>query len=216
MQLTDASKALTAAGLSAIGDHLTHMGAALTASTPVLENLLGTPFAAAERFDWFSYKPSRLPQGKFQEVRLLLTQGLVAADEPFLVYETDRTLAEFAPVLQDASNATLLVEGEHYFIDHDRGTVTILKAVTQGTGSLMIRYTAGLRVDSAGVAQDTPDWLAQAAAAGAIRWSLAMQSKWNNKERVDLTPEVASIFRFHINEKIRSRYGEFPIRTVTV
>lgn len=202
--------------MGTIGDAVTHMTGALVASTPVLENLLGTPLAAAERFDWFSYEPSRLLQGKFQKVKFLLTQALVAADEDFLVYETDRTLADFAPVLQDASNATLLTEGEHYFVDHDRGTLTILKAVTQGTGSLMVRYTAGFRADSAGVAQNVPDWLTAAAAAGAIRWSLAMQNKWNNKERVDLTPEVASIFRFHINEKIRTRYGEFPFRTVTV
>lgn len=215
MQLVETSKVLQAGGIGSLGDSLTNMAGALEATTSVLENLLGTPLAAAERFDWFSYKPSRLLQGKFQEVRYLLTQALVSVEEPFLVYETDRTLTDFAPVLQDASNATLLVEGEHYFVDHDRGTLTILKAVTQGTGSLMVKYTAGFREQS-GVAQDVPDWLTQAATAGALRWSLAMQNKWNNKERVDLTPEVAAIFRFHINEKIRTRYGEFPFRTVTV
>lgn len=216
MQLVETAKVLSSAGIGSIGDATTHMTGALVAATPVLENLLGTPLAAAERFDWFSYKPSRLLQGKFQEVRYLLTQGLVATDQPFQVYETDRTLTDFAPVLQDFSNGTLLTEGEHYFVDHDRGTFTILKAVTQGTGSLLVKYAAGFRADSAGVAQGVPDWLTQAATAGAIRWSLAMQNKWNNKERVDLTPEVASIFRFHINEKIRTRYGEFPFRTVTV
>lgn len=216
MQLVATKDALISAGLSQVGDHLTYMKAALEATTSVLENLLGTPLAAAERFDWFSYKPSRLVQGQFQETRFLLTQGLVTPGEPFLVYETDRTLADFAPVLQDFSNGTLLVEGEHYFVDPERGTFTILKAVTQGTGSLLVKYAAGLRSDGSGVAQDAPDWLAQAASAGAIRWSLALQQKWNNKERVDLTPEVASIFRFHINEKIRTRYGESPFRTVTV
>jgi hypothetical protein len=213
MQLVETSKALQAGGIGSIGDSVVHMSGALEATTSVLENLLGTPMKSAERFDWFSYKPSRLLQGKFQEVRYLLTQGLVAADEDFLVYETDRTLTDFAPVLQDASNATLLTEGEHYFVDHDRGTMTILKAVTEGTGSLMVKYTAGFR-EQGGVAQNVPDWLTQAAIAGAVRWSLTMQHKWNNKERVDLTPEVAAIFRFHINEKIRTRYGEFPFRTV--
>jgi hypothetical protein len=215
MQLVATADALQSAGLSTIGDHITHMSRALEASTSVLENLLGTPLAASERFDWFSYTPSRLLQGKFQQVKFLLTQAHVDTDESFLVYETDRTLTDFAPVLQDFSNGTLLVEGEHYFVDHERGSMTILKAVTKGTGSLLVKYSAGFR-EQGSVAQKVPDWLVQAATAGAIRWSLAMQTKWNNKERVDLTPEVAAIFRFHINEKIRTRYGEFPFRTLVV
>jgi hypothetical protein len=212
--LIDAPTALRKHGMSTIGDHVDHMTNALEASTAVVENLLGTPLAEAQRIDWHSYVPSRLGkrQGEFREVKFLLKAGFVQEDITPLLYATKSSI-DFAPVLEDASNADLLVEDLDYFINYEEGSYTLLRAQTVGTGGLMVKYTSGFGLDSSQVLTGTPDWLVQAGAAAAIRWMLAMQSKWNNKERVDLTPEVASIFRFHLNEHIRTKYGEFPIRS---
>lgn len=212
--LITATDALSKAAMSTIGDHVPHMTSAVEASTAVCENLLGTPLLQTTRFDWHTWNTSRLRDGRFEEVKFLLSQGFVADDEPILIYKTDTNLTTPAPVLQDFSNGTLLVEGLDYFFNHEEGSYTILRAVAENTGGLLINYTAGFPAGGDGVLTGTPDWLVQAGSAAAIRWMLAMQSKFNNKERVDLTPEVASIFRFHLNEHIRTKYGRHPIRTV--
>ena len=214
LRLVDTKAALEAGAIGSGGDNPKAMEAAIRASAPILENLIGTSFEMACRFDWFDYLPSPL-QKKFREVLFLLRQGFVDRDQPFALYKTTST--DNRPVLQDLSNAEALVLGEDYIFDEERGTLTLLKPQPVGRSTLLFNYSAGFPVDGTGLADKdkVPNWLQQAQIAGAIRWALAMQHKWNNKERVDLTPEVVSIFRQHINEKIRPKYGVYPARSVT-
>lgn len=196
------------------------MESALKASTSVIENLLGTPLSETERYDWFTYKPSRFSQGAFDPLKFLLTQGFVQQDAGFSLYQSTSTPSisslVYSPVLTDLSNAEALVEGTDYFVDYEAGDFTLLAGVSQGPGALMARYTAGFPSDGSGVLKGPPTWLEEAAKAAAIRWSRAMQSKFNAKQRVDMTPEIASIFRFHLNERIRTHYGVHPLRTQVV
>ncbi len=211
-QIVDTARALEAAGMSGIGDHVAHMTAVLLASAPLVENLLGTvSLKQQDRIDWFSYEPSRFAQGKFRTVKFLLSVGFVDSDCPFALYQSNDKL----PVKQDFSNADALVLGEDFILEEEEGTFTILVPVSKGIGSLAMSYSSGFRVRS-GVLNKVPDWLSAAAIAGGIRWMLANQNKWNNKERVDLTPEVVSLFRQHLNEKIRTKYGVHPFRSIEV
>ena len=80
-QIVDTARALEAAGMSGIGDHVAHMTAVLLASAPLVENLLGTvSLKQQDRIDWFSYEPSRFAQGKFRTVKFLLSVGVVDSD----------------------------------------------------------------------------------------------------------------------------------------
>lgn len=211
-QIVDTARALDAAGMGNVGDHTLHMTAVLLASAPLVENLLGTKsLAQTEWLDWFSYEPSRYAQGSFRTVKFLLSSGFVDPDCPFALYQSNDKL----PVKADFSNADALVLGEDFILAEEAGEFTILAPVSQGVGSLAMTYTSGFRVRS-GVLNKVPDWLSAASISAGIRWMLANQSKWNNKERVDLTPEVVSLFRQHLNEKIRTKYGVHPFRTIEV
>lgn len=194
--------------MSTIGDHTAHMTAVLQASAPLVENLLGTTLAAGDRIDWFRYDPSRYAASKFREVKFLLEKGFIDPDT-ISVYQSN----DGYPVLQDFSNADLLVFNQDFLFDEEEGSFTILKAVSIGTGALAASYSHGFKERSEALSK-VPDWLSAAAIAGGIRWMLANQSKWNNKERVDLTPEVVSLFRQHLNERIRTKYGEHPFRSI--
>jgi hypothetical protein len=208
-QIVETATALTAAAMSSTGDHPAHMQAVLQASAPLIENLLGTTLNQEDRIDWFRYDPSRYVASKFREVKFLLKKGFVDPDETFAVYQSN----DGYPVLQDFSNADLMVFNEDYLVDEEEGSFTILKVVSIGTGAVAVSYSSGFR-EASGVLVDVPDWLSAAATSGGIRWMLANQSKWNNKERVDLTPEVIALFRQHLNEHIRTKYGEHPFRSV--
>lgn len=195
------------------GDNPANMEATIRASAPILENLIGTPFAAACRFDWFDYRPP-LIRKRFQAVTYLLRQGFVDIDADFTLYKT--TSVDNCPVLQDLSNAEALVLGVDFVLAEEPGVITLLTDVPRGHSTLLFTYSAGFPVDDSGLADQkkVPNWLQQAQIAGCLRWGLALQHKWNNKERVDLTPEVVSVYRQHINEKIRPKYGVYPARSV--
>lgn len=212
-QLVDTVTALQTAGSSTIGDNVLHMERVLQASAPLVENLIGTTLQEAKRIDWFSYRPSFFVLKNFREEKFLLEQGFVdvTGTTPFSLYESNDGL----PVKQDFSNGDLLVNGEDYILAEEPGEFTILKTVSTGIGSLALSYSAGFREEQ-GVLVDLPEWLRTTAISAGIRWQLANQHKWNNKERVDLTPEVVSIFRQHLNEHIRTRYGVHPLRSIVV
>lgn len=180
----------------------------LSAATPIVESVLGTPLALSERIDWFDYIPSRMA-GRFTTLRLLLTQGFIV-DGTFSLY-----LSEDGTAVDDVfTGLTALVENEDYFLNQETGVIELEVQPTVGRSTIAAYYEAGF---SGETDSTIPQWLNEAVISAAI--GVLHTSKVAHKKE-DITGRsraMRSILCQQLNSHVRPRMiGAPPARTLVL
>jgi hypothetical protein len=202
MKLATAADVTTRMGSNVnMGNIATAAESVLEAATPIIENILGTPLASADRIDWFSYNDSIFDTPL--EVEYNLTQAFVEGTVTFYYSEGTN------PVLRDFSNATA-VDSAYVDLDEEAGRATLYSIPNTGTSVVAARYSAGFTEGST----EIPDWLREAAIAAAVRVIHSHTLGHNKDDISQVAPELHRILMMVLNNHIRTRlHGIFPNRT---
>lgn len=206
MRLASKEKLKERLALSPTTNAMTSADSVLAAATPILANIIGTPFQDNDIQDWFSYRPS-IYAGVFTGIKMYLTQGFVS-DIIGVYYSADGN-----PVPTDVSALTAVVSSL-YLTDKEKGSVTLLKEPPSGTASVLIEYSAGFVKEDD---PEIPDWLSEAVISAAIPVMHAQSITHNKKDVVDMSVQMRTILYSQVNEHIRPRAnGVFPCNTVVL
>jgi len=183
---------------------------ALNSATPIVEGALGTSILSSLREDYFQYQVPRYRE-KFVPVTLNLSQGFVYTKAGSLtVYESlnGNAITDVA----DTTQAKVVVATD-YIVDHVMGTVTLLRDVTVGYHTIVVKYKAGYGLKE-GLFEDIPEWLTEAGIASAIKSMLSQSVPNNKKDSRDTSRDVNAHFLLVINPHVRPvMSGAFPNTT---
>ena len=205
MKLATSSDVVTRMGSSVLAGNISIAAdSVLEAATPILENIIGTPFSSSDRIDWFSYNVSSFDTS--EEFVLNLQQAYV--DGGIAVYFSN----DGAPVLQDFSNADPVSDAS-LFVDTDRGIVTLLSLPMSGTSTVAVKYSAGFSEGSS----DIPSWLKEAAVSAAVRLIHAQTLSHSKDDISQAAPELHRLLQLGTSNYIRPRMnGVFPVRSTVL
>lgn len=152
--------------------------------TPVIESILGSGLESAKKTDYFAY--SRSVYASYKPTTFKLDRRFVAARTVKVYVSVDGL-----PVtdLEDTTKTKLLTNGVDYFLNHNDGEVLVTHSLYPTSRSMVVTYSAGFDDQS----EDVPEWLQQAAIAGAIRVHNSHTVKHNKKDVPDMSKELAEL-----------------------
>lgn len=212
MRLAQDSEVVSLLGIGSDAGVLGTARAALDVTASAVADKLGTPLKAATYQDYFSYVVPKY-RTYFCPELFRLSAGFVDPDTFTLRMADEATTPLTAP-----DQGTLL-DSSYYILDAERGLLTLLKPVTQGSFTLAAFYDAGF-VEGAdnGVLQGIPDWLTQAGKAAAVklvRTQPANVAKGKVSAYKDIQNALLGEVSSLINPHVRPRMGlVWPDRSI--
>lgn len=203
MRLATAQDVLNTLSLQNRGSNDDAADEGLEQTTPIIEHVLGTSVARADRQDIFCIDKlwERNSSGGFfaGTVKLLLEAGFVCPDASIRV----TVFSDFQDAI--AGNGEKASK-DIIFLDAEEG---VLKTVALIGEWVQVRYTAGF-TEKDGTYEGVPNWTKRAAVSAAIRYMRAFQAKWNAKDIRDTKEEIHRMMEMHLTAKIRTKYGTYP------
>lgn len=211
MRLAATQDVVTLSGIPSGDGVLGNAGAALDVSSQLIAEALGTRLDAVTYTDYFSYAVSAYRK-KFSPAIFRLTAGFIDLDS--LVVRRSVTSAP----LFDAETGTIMTLGTDYLIDGDKGLLTLIKDVNEGTSTLSATYDAGFGTNSEKVIQGAPEWLTRAGQLAAVRiiqMNPASIGKGKAGIAIDIQNAMFDAISGIINPHKRPRMGySWPDRSV--
>jgi hypothetical protein len=203
MRLAAASKLIQSMGVGSNTGSTPNAARALDFSFPIIENVLETRLTQGSRIDYFNF---------FNGYEYRLENAFVDIDS-VVVRESSDGLGLVA-----AGDGNI-VDEEDYYIDGERGLITLRRAPFKGVHTFSVAYDHGLPVDD----NDEellvgPQWLEEAAiAAGllAINITPSVGPTAKNKVASKLTEEIRLMLRQILGQHLRPRMSvQYPSRSV--
>lgn len=209
MRLTSSEQVLLVMGIQNNSGSLENAGAALDVTSRLVENLLETQLEDHIHTDFFDYEYSRM-RSRFEPQTFRLSSRFVDPSAKVVVREGTETL-------RTPADGTI-VPASDYVIDHDKGTVTVLRDLPVGYCTVSVTYTAGFRAAD-GVLKGTPDWLRRLGVLAAQHYINLNPAHVSSKKLVAFSDISDALFRAVTtlaNPYRRSRMDlVLPTRTLT-
>lgn len=203
MRLATAQDVLETLSLQNRGSNDDAADEGLEAITPIIEHVLGTSVARADRQDIFCIDKlwERNSGGGFYagNVKLLLDAGFICPDSSIRV-------TVFSDYQDAIANTGQKQSKDILFLEKEEGVLQTIALIGEW---VQVRYTAGFTAKD-GDYQGVPHWVKRAAVSAAIRYMKAFQQKWNAKDIRDTKEEIHRLMEMQLTAKIRTKYGTFP------
>jgi hypothetical protein len=201
MLLSDVKSVLELLGGSTSNENQSAVTPALAAVTTSIENRIGSSFRRNTVVDFFDINIVTLHEAP-AFIKLRLSRGFLDETLPVSIrVSTDNSM------LADETSGE--ARTEHFFVDHEKGIITVYGQFPAHARSISVHYTSGYAT-SGTLYKNVPEWVEQGAKALASQRVMTeninfVRSKHNNYDPSHHASAISEI----LNERTRPRQGVF-------
>jgi len=210
MRLATPEQVLEVMGIGNNTGSVLTAGAALDATSRIVENMLETNLEEATYTDFFDYE-YHYARARFTPQTFMLSNRFLDSSVPVAVRES-------TSALQGVTEGDA-VDSTRYIVDSLNGTLTNLQDFPLGFYTVSVTYTAGFPTTGTDkVLKDAPDWLVRAGIVAAQHFMSLTPAHVSSKKvtsATDIARSIREVLSVLINPYRRARMGmNFPGRTV--